>query len=272
MNDAEFDGILARASDPNLIAGIYNYCDRRCERCAFTRRCFHYLETCRAISVEHKEHLSVGRVVARSLECSLDILQLVGRRLGLDLSDRLDEAAGAGGAALPDEDARTRRKSGPMADPLLRIAREYAATTWPIVRALRPVLQVRGEAVLLEAMATLEAFSAGISAKVFRAVWDTPGVDAGSDRVQSDANGSAKVARLMIGEAREAWRTLMGPGQATSDGVPARLVRLLDELDAGLRSRFPNAMDFVRPGFDTERSAQPTEAVAALLAGGVAAV
>jgi hypothetical protein len=261
MNDAEFDSILARASDPNLIPGIYNYCDRRCDRCAFTSRCFHYLETCRAISLEHKERLSVGRVVARSLECSRDLLQSVGRRLGVDLIDRLDGPAAAGRAARPAE----------VSDPLLRIAREYAATTWPIVRALRPVLQLRGEAVLLEAMATLEAFSAGISAKVFRAVWNTSGADAGN-QVQNDANGSAKIARLMIGEAREAWRTLMGPGRATSDGVPARLVRLLDDLDAGLRSRFPNAMDFVRPGFDTERSAQSTEAPVALLPAGVAAV
>jgi hypothetical protein len=164
------------------------------------------------------------------------------------------------------------RELGPIADPLLRIAREYAATTWPIVRALRPVLQLRGEAVLLEAMATLEAFSAGISAKVFRAVWNTSGPDAGGNQVQNDANGSAKIARLMIGEAREAWRTLMEPGQATRDGVPARLVRLLDDLDAGLRSRFPNAMDFVRPGFDTERSAQSDEPTVALLPAGVAAV
>jgi hypothetical protein len=271
MNDAEFDGILARASDPNLIPGIYNYCDRRCDRCAFTSRCFHYLETCRAISAEHHERLSVGRVVARSLECSRDLLQSVGRRLGVDLIDRLGEAAGAD-AARPAEDAMDSRDSRPMADHLLRIARKYAATTWPIVRALRPVLQLRGEAALLEAMATLEAFSAGICAKVFRAVWTTSGSAVEGDQVQNDANGSAKIARLMIGEAQLAWRTLMEPGQATGDGVPARLVGLLDELDAGLASRFPNAMDFVRPGFDTAPSAEPREASALLLAGGIAAI
>ena len=27
------------AGDPNLISGIYNYCDRWCERCAFALRC-----------------------------------------------------------------------------------------------------------------------------------------------------------------------------------------------------------------------------------------
>jgi len=30
------------ARDPRFIPGIYNYCDRWCERCAFTSRCMNY--------------------------------------------------------------------------------------------------------------------------------------------------------------------------------------------------------------------------------------
>ena len=30
------------ANNPDLIAGIYNYCDRWCERCPLTRRCLVY--------------------------------------------------------------------------------------------------------------------------------------------------------------------------------------------------------------------------------------
>ena len=30
------------AADPNHIPGIYNYCDRWCERCSFTSRCLNY--------------------------------------------------------------------------------------------------------------------------------------------------------------------------------------------------------------------------------------
>jgi hypothetical protein len=71
--------------------------------------------------------------------------------------------------------------------------------------------------------------------------------------LQSDANGSAKVARLLVSESRAAWRVLMEVGRAAADGVPAALVRLLDELDAQLAARFPRAMDFIRPGFDDAR-------------------
>jgi hypothetical protein len=28
--------------NPNFITGIYNYCDRWCERCAFTSRCLNF--------------------------------------------------------------------------------------------------------------------------------------------------------------------------------------------------------------------------------------
>jgi hypothetical protein len=48
---------------------------------------------------------------------------------------------------------------------------------------------------------------------------------------------------------------LLDRGQATADGVPARLVALLEEIDGGLAARFPRAMAFIRPGFDTERPA-----------------
>ena len=262
MDDADFDGMIARAADPTLIPGIYNYCDRRCARCAFTSRCFQYRETERAGEVAD-DVSSVGRVVARSLERSMDILRIIGRRLGIDL---VNESANDG-ASSPET---PRAGAGPPKtfnqdddnryDPLVQRSRDYATTAWPILRALRPVLEVRGETPLLDALTTLESSSISISSKIFRAVSPFPEVEDHhpedpEDDVQSDANGSAKVARILIEEARRAWRTLMAPGQATADGVPARLVRQLDELDDKIAARFPRAMEFVRPGFDTERPA-----------------
>ena len=253
MDDAEFDEIVSRASDPNLIPGIYNYCDRRCERCRFTARCLQFSENRHEEAIGRTANLSVGQAVARSLERSLDILRIIGRRIGLDLAG--DQATGGSSpecAVGKDDDVQ---EGDAAADPLVVRARDYATTTWPILRALRPVLDVRGEAVLLEALDTLEWSSTSISAKIFRAIWTTAEERLEGDEVQNDANGSVKVARLMIDEARRAWRTLMEPGQATADGVPARLVMVLDELDAGLEARFPRAMDFVRPGFDTGQTA-----------------
>jgi hypothetical protein len=68
--------------------------------------------------------------------------------------------------------------------------------------------------------------------------------------VQTDFNGSAKIALIGIGESRRAWSVLMEEGRATADGVPAQAVRMLEALDAEVRERFPRVMEFVRPGFD----------------------
>ncbi len=35
-------GLTELAANPDLISGIYNYCDRWCERCPFTSRCLLY--------------------------------------------------------------------------------------------------------------------------------------------------------------------------------------------------------------------------------------
>jgi hypothetical protein len=285
MDEVEFDQIIARAGNPNLIPGIYNYCDRRCERCPFTERCFQYLETRREHALAREEHEneneketeketeteneSMGRAVARSLEHSLDMLRIIGRRLGIDLAGDTPESADSGSGVDADKRPRLSQSlkleklekedqddqdTQAEDDPLLRLAREYSNLAWPILRALGPVLHRRGEAALVDARETLEVFSTSISAKVFRAV--VTGVDPDFDRedLQNDANGSAKVARLMIQDSRRAWRALMEPGQATEDGVPARLVRMLEDLDTRLGTRFPRAMDFQRPGFDTELS------------------
>lgn len=34
------DGLRDLAGNPNFVSRIYNYCDRWCERCRFTSRCF----------------------------------------------------------------------------------------------------------------------------------------------------------------------------------------------------------------------------------------
>jgi hypothetical protein len=253
MDNAEFDQLIARAGNPNLIPAIYNYCDRRCDRCPFSARCFNYLEMRRERSAREHEPSSVGSAVARSLERSLDMLHILGRRLGIDLSAAHDAARGDASGALIGKASDDRDHTDQAAtDPLVLRARDYTTTTWPILRALRPVVEIRGDAAVLESIDTLDDLCSSVSAKVYRAVWNTTELDFDAAELQSDANGSAKIARLVIDESRRAWRVLMEVGRATADGVPATLVKMLDELDAGVAARFPRAMEFVRPGFDTE--------------------
>jgi hypothetical protein len=70
--------------------------------------------------------------------------------------------------------------------------------------------------------------------------------------VQSDANGTAKLVRLLIRESRDAWEVLAQVGSSESDELARGMIARLEALDALVDVRFPRAMDFVRPGFDVE--------------------
>jgi hypothetical protein len=246
MNDAEFDAMIARAKDPNLIPGIYNYCDRSCARCAFTNRCLSYLES-RRDRADGRAGATARALAGQSLGRAFEMMQIIARREGIDLS------------LAPEELAEAEREHAEHdrlleADPLIALARRYSSTTWPIVRALGPIVTERGDAAVIAAVERIDEICGLVSSKVYRAVSHTNETDFDDADVQSDANGSAKVARLLVADSRAAWGVLMEVGRAAADGVPAALVRVLDELDASLAARFPRAMEFVRPGFDDATS------------------
>lgn len=244
MNDVEFDAMIARANDPNLVPGIYNYCDRSCARCAFTSRCLSYLESRRdATDADDSRPASVPALVGRSLGRAFEMMQVIARREGIDLSLTPEELAEA-------EHEQSEQDRVLEADPLVAMARRYTSTTWPIVRALQPIVAARGDRAVIDAVDRIDEVCGLISSKIYRAVSSTNDPDFDDSDLQSDANGSAKVARLLITDSRAAWRVLMEVGRATANGVPAALVRALDDLDASLAARFPRATDFVRPGFD----------------------
>jgi hypothetical protein len=239
MDSREFDRLIARASDPRLIPGIYNYCDGRCPRCPFTTRCLMYLDT------QELNPEGAGASLADAIRAQLR--RTIGMVAGIARREQVDEASLAGepavAASRSDFDQHRR-------DPLIVRAEDYTRLAWRVSRALAPVVSARGEPSVIDAVATIEWFALRVSSKIFRAVvgrierWE-PG-----DEVQTDCNGSAKAALLSIAESRDAWGVLMEAGKATADGVPAQAVAMLDALDAAVRARFPRAMAFVRPGFD----------------------
>jgi hypothetical protein len=241
VTDAEFDGIIARASDPRLIPGIYNYCDRRCGRCPFTDRCLQFREEIGAQQRSGQPREAVFDAVADSVQRAFEMIQIIAERQGIDLSE-----------VRIDEDAYDRAHRATENDPLVVLARQYSTTTMSFMQALRPIVDARGDVRSIDAADTIDWFSGTISAKVFRAISGANDPDFNPHDLQSDANGSAKVARLFIAESRRAWRALIGVGRTATAGVPAKLIGVLDQLDAELAGRFPRALDFVRPGFDEE--------------------
>jgi len=154
-------------------------------------------------------------------------------------------------------------------DPLVARGAEYARLSWPILTTLRPILTRRGDWQLRDAAERLEETLATVASKIFRAVSSSLALDHDPSDVQSDANGSAKIALLLIEESRQAWRVLTEPGRSVGNGAPAKLIARLDGLEAELLTRFPRALAFVRPGFDTgQADGQDHQLAQALLRAG----
>ena len=125
-------------------------------------------------------------------------------------------------------------------DPLAVSAREYGTLAWRIGRAIAPIAAARGDETAGrgrrdDRVVFVDGQLEGVSGDLWTGRW------MGSDRTrsQTDFNGSAKIALIGIGESRRAWSVLMEAGRATANGVPARAVSMLEELDAAVRGRFP---------------------------------
>jgi hypothetical protein len=121
-----------------------------------------------------------------------------------------------------------------------------------VLQALRPRAEQLDDRVAADALDRLEETCLTIASKIHRATCNWNPETEPPATPQDDANGSAKVALLLIAESQAAWRVVGAPGRSFGNGAPARFVVVLEALEAGVLDRFPQAQSFVRPGFDTE--------------------
>jgi hypothetical protein len=249
MADSDSNQALKPPRLPPLIPGIYNYCDGRCARCRFSQRCLSHLARERFDKGDDRSDVFDEIIREREVEPReppqefLDaVFEANDRFKEEEMSEELEEA-------LREHEAQLERAH---VDHLVVAAHHYARTAWTVAEALERVGASRSDPVTIEAVETIGELAGTVASKTFRAVSSSLGEDFDLFDLDHDANGSAKVARLTIAESKRAWYALMETGRAAADGVPIAMFRVLDEIDAGLAARFPRAMAFVRPGFDTE--------------------
>ena len=233
----------------SFILGVQHFCDHRCWRCPLAARCrvhARWRATREPVSLRQQPAARVAMVVKTAMAVTLEEVAELADLHGLTpdpvAGDSWSAADGAAGSQRGEREADC---------PLVVAARDYADSSWRVLRALRGLLAARRDRDGLEACERLEEVCVSIASKTFRSLASAAGPDHDPSDPQSDANGAAKVALLLIEESRQAWRVLMRPGRARGGGAPARFVAMLDGLEAGLLQRFPRAFEFVRPGFDT---------------------
>jgi hypothetical protein len=80
------------AQNEKLIPGIYNYCDRRCERCSFTSRCLNFAsseEDSSDPAAQDMRNKKFWEKIGESLQVALELFKEAAEERGIDL-DAID--------------------------------------------------------------------------------------------------------------------------------------------------------------------------------------
>ena len=234
------------AMSSDRIDFISSYCDRWCERCAYTARCSTYASAgAAAMCGDLVEGFEVAVGAPRPVDGEPAgrkggplAEELWNVRMSRDERDEFDRREGERRARLADE-------------PIAIVAMAYTMLADRWLSEHHDALRAAADPVLAEALDLVSHDSVFVSAKLHRAFDGRDrhrhDEDRDDDAVQNDWNGSAKVALISLQRSEIAWRAIV---EATKDEAAAILADAALDLRRLAQDEFPGAMSFIRPGFD----------------------
>ena len=230
------------ANNPDLISGVYNYCDRWCERCPLTSRCLVYAtEQEDNDSPRNRDTCNEAfwRKVTAIFQDTRKLIVVWAEEAGVDLNRTSD-----------DDDSRGKRKRQLVDNhPLTKAGKKYANTASDWFREFDQTIELCD---LEDAREVIQWYQYQIAVKTMRALSGRKEESEEDPEIMDfpkDSDGSAKVALIGIDRSIAAWRMvqLSLPDRVESI-VP--LILQLERLRIRLEKSFPQARDFIRPGFD----------------------
>ena len=243
------DRLKKLASDGRFIAGIYNYCDRWCERCPQTSRCL-------SLSISEEEFSDPEAGDIRNEAFWNKLSGILGETLEL-----LKESAKKWGIQLDT--------LGSIQDTENIKAKDVAAENHLLCRAAKKYSQwvedwfgeketfffevasgAREGVGLEEAIEVIRWYQYFICPKVMRAVrGNIEEKEERCDEFASDSDGSAKIALIAIDRSIAAWAVIQ---YYINDGDKEviNIISFLDSLRQAVEETFSKARSFIRPGFD----------------------
>jgi type III secretion system FlhB-like substrate exporter len=233
-------------SDEDRIPGIYNFCDRWCERCSFTARCEVFAREAAYNLDESLDPMGDAlNIVAESFAEAKEMLIEHAEEMGIDLKEAMND---------PEVDATIERtRENTESQPAVELAKGYAPETRHILeKSDEWTVDPEEDPQIIEALEVIRYYLFSVAVKVhscYHAVLDIDGCedpDEISD-TRSYANGTAKVTLMLIDRSIASWNYLRSE---TNDLLLDPIIARLETIKQALEEKFPNARDFIRPGFD----------------------
>ncbi len=257
------DALKNKDNDSQHIAGIYNYCDRWCERCPFTARCLNF-----EMSEEKFGDLENGDIsnevfwqkLSETLQETMAMLKEMAEEKGIDL-DALDVEAGA--------EFRDRREDTPVVHLITHMARSYINTVeeWfdeniyilednPDELATLSLSDSyrshhRADTVsLIDSVEVIRWYQHQIYVKLQRALHSARNEEFEIlNGFPKDSDGSTKVALIGVDRSVSAWGKIIKFFPDQEENIISIIVHL-ERLRRRTENEFPEARTFIRPGFD----------------------
>lgn len=239
------------SEDENMIDGIYNYCDRWCERCPYTTRCRVYqMEADRETETIDGLNKQFWEELALNFEVCIDMI----KEAFPDIDTSYDhEALRFHVYQEIDAEAKALDYGFRLRDWIKEnsVYLEEKAVLFSNYNAESVVS-------MLDSLEVLRWYGFFISVKIHRASLNLRDdlkemTDFGNEsrdlNVMSSQNGSAKIALIAIEKSMQAWVYLHGCLYEKEDDI-LQFLSQLSQVKKRVMSQFPHAMDFKRPGFD----------------------
>ena len=273
--------LIQLAANRDLVSGIYNYCDRWCERCPFTARCLVFAteKADGAFDDSEIDDLNNAKfwqklestfkqvrqmIVEWAEEEGIDLESLEGDTL---LAEREQQRVDAKEHRLSLSARRYARMVQKWFEQELAIERSVHDDTTGTANSAEEDIDVS------DAIEVIRWYQFFIPSKIFRALIgferepsagepapDNSGEPAASaedetltQMSENHSDGSAKIALIAIDRSLNAWRILQLSLPDKTVSILPMLVKL-DRLRQATEAVFPRARDFIRPGFDEETS------------------
>jgi hypothetical protein len=245
-------------NDEDFISGIYNYCDRWCERCTFSNQCRNFQAP--PAQGEHSQDVEAEHFLDSlqgSLQEAVKLLEQAAEERGLDWEEVQDAAEN-----FEEEEP----EYTPSQLNLIKRSKQYYKLTSLWLDSNEHLMSQKEEEMqqkdelginveqevdeLNDALTSIYHYLYFIHTKISRAVeglhdeWMLEEYP-----IQNDANGTAKITLIAIEKSITAWEMVRQQMPDAEDDILDLLV-LISKLKSGMKKEFPQTEGFVRPGFD----------------------
>lgn len=260
------DDLKKLAKDPKYISGIYNYCDRWCERCPFTSRCLN----CSLVEEQFGDLEKVDELneafwekFSEMLNNTLTMIKEMAEEQGIDL-DSMDMEKNYNNEDTYKENSLAHLISYTSKNYAKLIGDWFTSNEYLFFEKEEEMHQIRiissQNNPIKEAMGINDAteiiswYQWQIHVKLKRAIQSASTEESPDfDEFPKDSDGSAKVALIGIDRSMSAWKVLLTAFPEQEKQI-LNFVAMLEHIKNRIETQFPHARDFIRPGFDEIRN------------------